>query len=768
MATTAKRYGLPYKGSKNSIAPWVIDHLPPATTLYDLFCGGCAITHAALLSGKWRKVVANDIDGDMPRFFLHCANGGMRGENRWISREDFFRLKDTDPYVRLCWSFGNNQKCYLYSKEIEPWKKALHYARLFGDTEQLKEMGIKSEGSTVDVQQHHEEYKMRYIKWYLQREGEGNEKLYKAMDEFAEIADKRRDELIDYIRDAIESAGMTVGGIADALNKPVITHYMMKSEWAFPHKDVYERMQRILPKLTIPYDDLHKRVLFSEWHGCESRCVEGIREVERLQHIQRLLRIGKMQNITRLERLQELERGQRLNEVETFDSLSVSSQSYDEAPIPDPENSVIYCFDKDTEILTEDGWKNVADVKIGEKCLSREPNTGRLEYVPTVNTISYHHEGMMYHYCGKNVDVKVTLNHRMFLRARTGRDGKTSDVFMTAAQLLNAPCDKSFLSAGGVWHGDDAETVEICGETFDKLTFAYLLGVFLTDGSVNKIGIITISQAKAHIIKKIKNALERLGMKHSIYEKTGDRTALTFYISRKYYPYFRQFYLKKNRRIPKDVKAWGAKYLHALIEGVLDGDGSENRRVYCGARGLMDDVQEVCYKIGLSANIAKCEPHESYYQKENRIIKAHKPYYCLSINHRPLLSVIRRNQRLVPYNDMVNCVTLEKWHTVLVRRNGKSVWCGQCDPPYFSTEQKQYRKLGEEGFDSLKFYDWCERQKALTIISEYDMPRDRFTCVAEVTKTSLASGTGAIQCVERLFTPNHQAEEYRHRMGRLF
>lgn len=233
-------------------------------------------------------------------------------------------------------------------------------------------------------------------------------------------------------------------------------------------------------------------------------------------------------------------------------------------------------------------------------------------------------------------------------------------------------------------------------------------------------------------------------------------------------PYFRQFYLKKNRRIPKDVKAWGAKYLHALIEGVLDGDGSENRRVYCGARGLMDDVQEVCYKIGLSANIAKCEPHESYYQKENRIIKAHKPYYCLSINHRPLLSVIRRNQRLVPYNDMVNCVTLERWHTVLVRRNGKSVWCGQCDPPYFSTEQRQYRKLGEEGFDSLKFYDWCERQKALTIISEYDMPRDRFTCVAEVTKTSLASGTGAIQCVERLFTPNHQAEEYRHRMGRLF
>ena len=131
--TRLRQYGLPYKGSKNAIAPWVIDHIPPATTLYDLFCGGCAITHAALLSGKWRKVVANDIDGDMPRFFLHCANGGMRGENQWISREDFFRLKDTDPYVRVCWSFANDGRTYLYSRAIEPYKRAVHYAVVFND-----------------------------------------------------------------------------------------------------------------------------------------------------------------------------------------------------------------------------------------------------------------------------------------------------------------------------------------------------------------------------------------------------------------------------------------------------------------------------------------------------------------------------------------------------------------------------------------------------------------------------------------------------------
>ena len=34
------RYGLPYKGSKNQIAKWLIDQLPPAETFVDLFFGG--------------------------------------------------------------------------------------------------------------------------------------------------------------------------------------------------------------------------------------------------------------------------------------------------------------------------------------------------------------------------------------------------------------------------------------------------------------------------------------------------------------------------------------------------------------------------------------------------------------------------------------------------------------------------------------------------------------------------------------------------------
>jgi len=127
-------YGLPYKGSKNRIAKKILDVLPAAPVLYDVFCGGCAITHAALLSGKYSRVVANDVNGMIPHAFETAITGGFRNEDRWISRDDFQRLYKTDPYVAICFSFGNNLHEYCYARELEPYKRALHYAIFWQDT----------------------------------------------------------------------------------------------------------------------------------------------------------------------------------------------------------------------------------------------------------------------------------------------------------------------------------------------------------------------------------------------------------------------------------------------------------------------------------------------------------------------------------------------------------------------------------------------------------------------------------------------------------
>ena len=123
------------KGSKSKLAERIVSLFPRATHLYDLFCGGSAISHCALLKNKYQHIHINDINPMMPQAFVKALQGGFDNEDRWISREDFFRLKDTDPYVAICFSFGNDLKTYCYGKEVEPLKKALHYAIFFDSYE---------------------------------------------------------------------------------------------------------------------------------------------------------------------------------------------------------------------------------------------------------------------------------------------------------------------------------------------------------------------------------------------------------------------------------------------------------------------------------------------------------------------------------------------------------------------------------------------------------------------------------------------------------
>lgn len=123
----AKKYGLPYQGSKSKLAERIVALLPPATHLYDVFAGGCAVTHAALLSGKFKEVHANDIT-DSVTLFEDALNGDIDKyePERFRTREDFFAERDSNPFVRLVYSFGNDQRTYLYGCNIETYKKAVH------------------------------------------------------------------------------------------------------------------------------------------------------------------------------------------------------------------------------------------------------------------------------------------------------------------------------------------------------------------------------------------------------------------------------------------------------------------------------------------------------------------------------------------------------------------------------------------------------------------------------------------------------------------
>ena len=117
------KYGLPYQGSKNSIAEWVIDHLPTADTLVDLMAGGCAISHAALLSGKYKHVIANDIT-DTAFIFDAAMRGEMDGYATVLTRDEFHAVKATDTLGSIFYSFSNNRRNYLYGADMEQVKTA--------------------------------------------------------------------------------------------------------------------------------------------------------------------------------------------------------------------------------------------------------------------------------------------------------------------------------------------------------------------------------------------------------------------------------------------------------------------------------------------------------------------------------------------------------------------------------------------------------------------------------------------------------------------
>ena len=285
-------YGLPYMGSKNAIAEWVVRHMPKATNLYDLFAGGCAITHRAMLVHRFQNIYANDIV-DTPILFADAIKGNFKDEKRWISRDDFNELKESDIYVRVCWSFGNNQSGYLYSKDIEPWRRALHYARVFGDFSLLQEMGIDTDGSREDICNNQAKYKEQYIRWYLKSVVLSDEEYKQVEHIFTEDIQRTDEELRDYLLEALRKSGLTQSEVQRRLGTQMSGHYFGRSQWAFPTREYYNMMREFMP-LPLQYDEIYGLQQLRK----DIDSLERLVNLERLERLQTLANIGKANSLT--------------------------------------------------------------------------------------------------------------------------------------------------------------------------------------------------------------------------------------------------------------------------------------------------------------------------------------------------------------------------------------------------------------------------------------------------------------------------------------
>lgn len=159
-----------------------------------------------LLQNKFNHYVINDLNAGITQLFLDAINNKYKDKKRWISREDFKRLKD-DPYILFVWSFGNKGTNYLFSQEVEEWKKALWFARKLNDNSLFKEMGIITDGSRTDIKKHKEEYKMQYIKWYLKKHNYPESTIELLKDNLILKIKKEKEYLQNYLLDALKKVG---------------------------------------------------------------------------------------------------------------------------------------------------------------------------------------------------------------------------------------------------------------------------------------------------------------------------------------------------------------------------------------------------------------------------------------------------------------------------------------------------------------------------------------------------------------------------------
>lgn len=323
-------YGLPYMGSKNSIAKNLIKQLPRRENFYDLFCGGGAMAHRAALSGKYKHIYCNDLTGAV-EYVERARRGEYDNRREWVSREQFIKNKNNDIFLTFMWSFGNNGRDYMYGKHIEPLKKRLHFAYIENDNSLLKEFYSANDIPTGHEAvykyclEHSAEIINSYIEWYQLKYIGKVVDISKLKQALRADDERLRNYLIEQ-RNKNKLKNIDVDKYLGT--NGMRGHYFGRSQWDFPTRENYNKLDAIM-NWPLSYDEV---------------CGDNIKD--KLFKLKNLIRLkaqasGKSYEIVfRLEHIDRLKRFKYIQNTGTR-QWHFSRGSYDDVKIKN--NSVIYC-----------------------------------------------------------------------------------------------------------------------------------------------------------------------------------------------------------------------------------------------------------------------------------------------------------------------------------------------------------------------------------------------------------------------------------------
>ena len=356
------------------------------------------------------------------------------------------------------------------------------------------------------------------------------------------------------------------------------------------------------------------------------------------------------------------------------------------------------CYDPETEILTVDGWKDYGELSLDLEVATLNPKTFEIEYQIPTSLLLYPYEGRMLHFQGKQVDLCVTPNHKLFVKIY-GRSRWELVEASTVAQTAHGHIE---FKKNGVWHGgEDEPEITIPGATIvkqfasgqssyqrqdttiDYHSFLEFLGYFISEGCFCESPqrswtrhIIEIAQKSGRTAENIESCIKSLPF--NAYRSIDKYGCMRWRIEDKSLLQFLKPLGKAHQKfIPRWALDRNPRDLRALFKALIEGDGSVDRRTgwtryYTTSKRLADDVQELAFKLGYAANISYAEPRPT-----------RNPLGCykVSIIQDRTTPLIRFNGTTsshldaVQYHGIVWCLEVPN-HIIYVRRNGKPVWCG--------------------------------------------------------------------------------------------
>lgn len=355
-----------------------------------------------------------------------------------------------------------------------------------------------------------------------------------------------------------------------------------------------------------------------------------------------------------------------------------------------------WCYSDDTEVLTNNGWKLFKDVEKNDKIMSINPETKEIDFIPFVKQVQYEYNGKMIHFPGRNFDLLVTPDHNMLYFAGNGHGEKHLKEIM--AKDLIKQTAFSLPRAIGKWEKSDTKTVKFGDLTVSKVQYFRLWAWYLAEGSGRcRDGCYEVKLAQKDPMKIYNDLPEFQSVLH-----IGDDA---IYILGEYARYFEcMFGIYADKKfIPPFIKNSSVENIREFLAAFVMADGTRlinhkcsSNKAYSDVRNeqvlrtsskkMADDLCEMIVKAGWMPSVYVVHDKGKLHHFENGNYVSNTDCYNISICHSKTRTYApdipghlpRHNPVEIDYKGMVYDVELEKWHFLLVRRNGKCAWSGNC------------------------------------------------------------------------------------------